>query len=229
MIINDPNISVVYFRYLLIRATNFVDCVIKPPIMRNGMPNPNEYARRRLNATLGVVAASVSIVPKIGPTHGVHPPAKARPKINDNGKLTLELLGKIFFSKFSFLILVLSNMYKPNPIIIIPPIWVKFETISIAEEVKIEFIVTPNIEKTIENPKTKNTVFNMTLDLLIKTFDWSSDLDKLEIVVPEIYAKNAGTIGRIHGAKNDPKPAIIATKIVTSFITIFHFWINNLV
>ena len=71
MIINEPNISVVYFRYLLIRATNFVDCVIKPPIMRNGMPNPNEYARRRLNATLGVVAASVSIVPKIESPKGV--------------------------------------------------------------------------------------------------------------------------------------------------------------
>ena len=63
--------------------------------------------------------------------------------------------------------------------------------ISIAEEVKTEFIVTPNIEKTIENPKTKNTVFNITLDLLIKTVDSSSYLDKLDSVVPEIDAKNA--------------------------------------
>jgi len=38
-----------------------------------------------------------------------------------------------------------------------------------------------------------------------------------------MYAKNAGTIGKIHGAKNDPKPAINATKIVTSFIVYFLF------
>ena len=45
-----------------------------------------------------------------------------------------------------------------------------------------------------------------------------------EIVVPEIYAKNAGIIGKIHGAKNDPKPAMKATKIVTSFILYFLFF-----
>ena len=55
------------------------------PINTNGIPSPSEYANRRLNATDGVVAASVRIVPKIGPTHGVHPAAKAKPKTKDNG------------------------------------------------------------------------------------------------------------------------------------------------
>ena len=55
------------------------------PIKIKGIPRPSEYARRRLNATEGVVAASVKIVPRIGPTHGVHPAAKAKPKTKDNG------------------------------------------------------------------------------------------------------------------------------------------------
>ena len=32
------------------------------------------------------------------------------------------------------------------------------------------------------------------------------DFVKSEIVIPEIYAKNAGTIGSIHGAKNELNP-----------------------
>ena len=84
-IINVPKIIVAYFRCLLIRATNWFAWVINPPIMTNGMPNPKEYARSRLNEILGAVAASVRIAPKIGPMHGVHPPANASPKRNDNG------------------------------------------------------------------------------------------------------------------------------------------------
>ena len=72
------------------------------PIITNGIPIPAEYASSRLNASPGVVAASVSIEPKIGPTHGVQPAANARPKINDNGKLAPVREGKIFFSKLSF-------------------------------------------------------------------------------------------------------------------------------
>jgi len=51
----------------------------------NGTPNPNEYARRRWKDVAGAVAARVNTLPKIGPTHGVHPTAKAKPKRNDNG------------------------------------------------------------------------------------------------------------------------------------------------
>lgn len=49
----------------------------------NGTPNPKEYAKSRLNAADGVVAASVRIVPNTGPTQGVHPIANANPKRND--------------------------------------------------------------------------------------------------------------------------------------------------
>ena len=57
----------------------------KTPIRTKGIPSPNEYANRRLNAIDGVVAASVSIVPRIGPTQGVHAAAKAKPKTKDRG------------------------------------------------------------------------------------------------------------------------------------------------
>ncbi len=55
------------------------------PIRTKGIPRPSEYANRRLKAIDGVVAARVRIVPRIGPTQGVHPAAKAKPKTNDNG------------------------------------------------------------------------------------------------------------------------------------------------
>ena len=55
------------------------------PIKTNGIPSPNEYASNRLNERDGVVAAKVSIVPSIGPTHGVHPAANAKPNTNDIG------------------------------------------------------------------------------------------------------------------------------------------------
>ena len=64
-----------------------------------------EYARSKLNAIPGDVAARVIIVPKIGPTHGVQPAAKAIPNKNDTGNLAPALFGKIFFSILSIRIL----------------------------------------------------------------------------------------------------------------------------
>ena len=55
------------------------------PIMINGIPNPKEYASSKLNEIDGVVAAKVRIVPRIGPTHGVHPAANDKPKTKDIG------------------------------------------------------------------------------------------------------------------------------------------------
>ncbi len=188
------------------------------PIIMKGTPIPIEYARSRLNASPGVIAAKVSIEPRIGPTQGVQPAANARPKMKDNGKLVPARDGKIFFSKFNLWIFELAIMNIPNDMIIIPPIWLKLEINSFADEVYTELIATPNAEKTIENPRTKNIVFKITLVLFIETVCVVSDLVKSEIVVPEIYAKNAGIIGSIHGAKNDPIPAKTATKIVISDI-----------
>ena len=51
----------------------------------NGIPKPSEYANSKVNDIDGVVAAKVSIVPNIGPTHGVHPIANANPNTNDIG------------------------------------------------------------------------------------------------------------------------------------------------
>ena len=63
----------------------FVDFEKNIPIKINGIPKPAEYANNKLNETDGIVAANVRIVPNIGPTHGVHPPANARPTTNDRG------------------------------------------------------------------------------------------------------------------------------------------------
>jgi hypothetical protein len=38
------------------------------------------------------------------------------------------------------------------------------------------------------------------------------------MVVPEMYAMNAGIIGSIHGATNDPRPANAAIAMLTSDI-----------
>lgn len=57
----------------------------KIPIKINGIPNPKEYTSSKLNEIDGVVAAKVRIVPSIGPTHGVHPAANAKPNTNDIG------------------------------------------------------------------------------------------------------------------------------------------------
>ena len=63
----------------------FVDLEKNTPIKINGIPKPVEYANSKLNEIDGVVAANVSIVPNIGPTHGVHPTANAKPNTNDIG------------------------------------------------------------------------------------------------------------------------------------------------
>ena len=72
-------------RYLLIDRIILVALEKNIPINMKGMPNPKEYANRRLNESAGDEAARVRIVPKIGPTQGVHPAANANPNKNDNG------------------------------------------------------------------------------------------------------------------------------------------------
>ena len=82
-------------------------------------------------------------------------------------------------------------------------------------------IATPNAEKTTEKPSTKNIELKNTFVLLIESmlfFVLISDK-----VVPEIYAKNAGTIGKIHGAKNEPIPAKNAIMIGISAILLLLF------
>lgn len=53
---------------------------VNAPTTRNGAPRPIEYARSKVNAAPGCVAASPNTAPKAAPTQGVHPAAKAAPK-----------------------------------------------------------------------------------------------------------------------------------------------------
>lgn len=76
-------------------------------------------------------------------------------------------------------------------------------------------MATPIIEKTTENPSTKNTEFSMMFVLFITTVP-SPDLLMSASVVPDMYAKNAGIMGKMHGAQNEPNPAKAATASVTS-------------
>ena len=79
-------------------------------------------------------------------------------------------------------------------------------------------INTPRVEKIIENPKTKNIVFNSMFILFILKLD--SCFDPISVnVVPDMYAKKAGIMGKIHGATNDASPANSATSIVGSGIS----------
>ncbi len=99
--------------------------------------------------------------------------------------------------------------------IIIPPTMFRLSVRSLAALESTLLIKTPNVENTIENPNTKNTVLNTMFNLLIdKTVPF---LEPNSVtVVPDIYARNAGIIGKIHGATKDPRPARSATRIVGS-------------
>jgi len=100
---------------------------------------------------------------------------------------------------------------------IIPAIEFKSPKNWVIELDKILLIKTPKVEKTTENPNTKNIVFAIMLTLLIwKLLFWSCFISFN--VVPEIYAKKAGIIGKMHGAINDPRPAENAISTVGSAI-----------
>ncbi len=82
-------------------------------------------------------------------------------------------------------------------------------------------MATPNAEKTTEKPSTKNIELKKTLVLLIASMLFLVLIS--DNVVPEIYARNAGTIGKIHGAKNEPIPAKNAIMIETSVILLLFY------
>jgi len=77
------------------------------------------------------------------------------------------------------------------------------------------FIKTPKIENTTEKPNTKNTVFSTMFNRLIVSTDPLLEPSSVT-VVPDMYARKAGIIGRIQGAINEPRPASNATNIVGS-------------
>ena len=78
------------------------------------------------------------------------------------------------------------------------------------------FRITPKIENTTEKPRTKKTVFNKMFSRLATRLTVPLFLCSSDMVVPEIYARNAGITGSMHGARKDPSPARAATAIVIS-------------
>jgi len=96
-----------------------------------------------------------------------------------------------FFSLFNELIFVDNIKNIPKIMMILPATMFKLSVNWLTFSSNTLLIKTPKVEKTIENPKTKNIVFAMMLILFIWTFDFSSFFIS-DNVVPEIYAKNAG-------------------------------------
>lgn len=116
---------------------------------------------------------------------------------------------------FNERILVDSSKNIPKQIMMIPPTMLRLSITSFAALDSILLIKTPNMENTIEKPKTKNTVLNTMFNLLMdRTVPF---LDPISVtVVPDMYARKAGIIGKIQGAINELRPATNATKIVGS-------------
>lgn len=115
-------------------------------------------------------------------------------------------------------------MKAPKLIITIPPIWLNPEVKLVAELANTLFRMTPKIEKTIENPRTKNTVFIRMLILFETRFTVPFCLCNSEMVVPDMYARNAGMTGKMQGAKNEPNPAMAAIAIDISGIVLNSFF-----
>ena len=100
---------------------------------------------------------------------------------------------------------------------IIPPTKLRLSVNSPTALERTLLIKTPRVENTTENPNTKNMVFNIMFNLLMaRTVPF---LDPSSVtVVPDMYARKAGIIGKIHGAINELRPASNATRIVGSAI-----------
>ena len=98
---------------------------------------------------------------------------------------------------------------------IVPAIKLRLSVNSPTVLEKTLLIKTPKIENTTENPNTKNIVFSTMFTRLIERTDPLLDPSSVT-VVPEMYARKAGIIGRMHGAINEPTPASNATNIVGS-------------
>ena len=118
---------------------------------------------------------------------------------------------------FNELIFVERSKNMPNDTMIIPPIVLRLPINSPAVLERTLLMITPNIENTIENPKTKNTVFRIMFTLLMCKTVTFLEFNSAR-VVPDMYARNAGIIGKIHGATKEPRPASSATSIVISGI-----------
>ena len=77
-------------------------------------------------------------------------------------------LERTFFPCLTCLFSLIEVKNTPNPMMTIPPTWFNpFYIISPADVDSTLLIITPNVEKTTENPKTKNIEFRIMFVLLI--------------------------------------------------------------
>ena len=100
---------------------------------------------------------------------------------------------------------------------IVPPTKLRLSVNSPIALEKTLLIKTPKIENTTEKPNTKNTVFSTMFTRLMERTDPLLEPSSVT-VVPEMYARKAGIIGRMQEAINEPRPASNATNIVGSTI-----------
>ena len=98
---------------------------------------------------------------------------------------------------------------------IVPPTKLRLSVNSPTAIEKTLLIKTPKIENTTENPMTKNIVLSTIFTRLMERTDPLLEPSSVT-VVPEMYARKAGIIGRMQGATNEPRPASNATNIVGS-------------
>ena len=122
---NPPKIEIT-LRNFPIRPIHSAAESIPQAIIKNGTASPAENmasSKAPLNA-VAVVEASNKIEPKIGPMQGVHPKAKAEPRIIEfSGFPRSNILGA--GSRFSIErngIFIALSMKRPNIITKIPPI-----------------------------------------------------------------------------------------------------------
>ena len=101
---------------------------------------------------------------------------------------------------------------------IIPATMFRLSVNSLAALERTLLIMTPNIENTTENPNTKNIVFRIMFVLFIERTVPFLEPNSVT-VVPDMYARNAGIIGKIQGAINELRPASNATRMVGSAIS----------
>ena len=128
-----------------------------------------------------------------------------------------------------------NNKKIPKATMMIPPTKLRLSVNSPAVLERTLLIKTPRVENTTENPNTKNmvfsTMFNLLIEMTVPFLDPSS-----VTVVPDMYARKAGIMGKIHGAINELRPASNATSIVGSttmqildfpFKTFFHIFAQS--
>ena len=136
---------------------------------------------------------------------------------------------------FNARIFVDNNKKIPKATMMIPPTKLRLSVNSPAALERTLLIKTPRVENTTEKPSTKNmvfsTMFNLLIEMTVPFLDPSS-----VTVVPDMYARKAGIMGKMQGAINELRPASNATSIVGSamiqipdfpFKTFFHFFTQS--